>query len=42
MIGAQAYVYINTPYLILDSAMQTALCAAAESGVDVRLVTPHS
>lgn len=42
MIGrAKRYVYINTPYLILDSAMQTALCAAAESGVDVRLVTPH-
>lgn len=42
MIGrAKRYIYINTPYLILDSAMQTALCTAAESGVDVRIVTPH-
>jgi cardiolipin synthase len=42
MIGrAKRYVYINTPYLILDSAMQTALCTAAQSGIDVRIVTPH-
>lgn len=42
MIGrAKRYVYINTPYLILDSAMQTALCSAAQSGVDVRIITPH-
>lgn len=42
MIGrAKRYVYITTPYLILDSAMQTALCTAAQSGVDVRIITPH-
>ncbi|MGI6148950.1 MAG: cardiolipin synthase [Limnochordia bacterium] len=42
MIGrAKRYIYINTPYLILDSAMQTALCTAAQSGVDVRIITPH-
>lgn len=38
---AQRYVYINTPYLILDSEMLTALSSAAKSGVDVRIVTPH-
>ena len=41
-ILAQAtdYVYIFTPYLIIDSEMQTALCTAAKRGVDVRIVTP--
>ena len=34
------YLYIYTPYLIIDQEMQTALCNAAKSGVDVRLVTP--
>lgn len=37
---AKRYVYIFTPYLIIDNAMQTALCNAAKSGVDVRIVTP--
>ena len=37
---AQKYVYIFTPYLIIDSEMQTALCTAAKRGVDVRIVTP--
>ena len=39
--GAKKYVYINTPYLIIDSSMVSALCLAAKSGVDVRIVTPH-
>lgn len=39
--GAKEYLYINTPYLIVDGAMATALCQAAKSGVDVRIVTPH-
>jgi cardiolipin synthase len=34
------YVYIFTPYLILDQEMTVALCNAAKSGVDVRIVTP--
>lgn len=34
------YVYIFTPYLIIDHEMLTALCNAAKSGVDVRIVTP--
>lgn len=38
---AKNYVYINTPYLIIDESMMSALCLAAKSGVDVRIVTPH-
>ena len=38
---AREYVYINTPYLIISNEMVTALCTAAKSGVDVRIVTPH-
>ena len=37
---AKDYVWIFTPYLIIDSEMQTALCTAAKRGVDVRIVTP--
>ena len=37
---AQDYVYIMSPYLILDGEMETALKFAAERGVDVRLVLP--
>ena len=35
------YIYITTPYLIIDVATSTALCNAAKSGVDVRIITPH-
>lgn len=38
---AKRYVYINTPYLIIDNEMVTSLCIAAKSGIDVRIVTPH-
>lgn len=37
---ARRYVYIFTPYLILDGEMETALKFAAERGVDVRLILP--
>lgn len=37
---AKRYVYITTPYLIIDSAMEIALSVAAKSGVDVRIITP--
>lgn len=37
---AKHYVYIFTPYLIIDSELSTALTKAAKSGVDVRIVTP--
>ena len=39
--GAKDYLYINTPYLIVDDSMISALCLAAKSGVDVRILTPH-
>jgi cardiolipin synthase len=38
---ARDYVYIFTPYLVLDHEMITTLKLAAKSGVDVRIVTPH-
>lgn len=37
---ARDYVYIMTPYLILDSALEHAICFAAERGVDVRIIMP--
>jgi cardiolipin synthase len=38
---ARRYLYITTPYLVIDDAMTRALCDAALSGVDVRIITPH-
>lgn len=38
--GATEYVYIMTPYLIIDGVMEQALCYAAKRGVDVRLILP--
>ncbi len=41
MINAsQDYVYITTPYLVIDNEMMTALLLAAKRGVDVRIITP--
>ncbi|MBR2281842.1 MAG: cardiolipin synthase, partial [Spirochaetales bacterium] len=37
---AKRYVWISTPYLILDSSMINALTMTAQSGVDVRIITP--
>ncbi len=37
---ASRYVYISTPYLILDHETITNLCLASKSGVDVRILTP--
>ncbi len=37
---AQRYVYITSPYLIIDSEMTTVLKIAAKSGVDVKIITP--
>lgn len=39
--NAEKYVYITTPYLILDNEFLTALQFAAKKGVDVRIITPH-
>ena len=38
---ARDYIYINTPYLIVDNELVTALTLAAKSGVEVIIVTPH-
>jgi len=38
---AKKYVYINTPYLVVDDNLMSALTLAAKSGVDVRIITPH-
>jgi len=38
---AKDYIYINTPYLIPDGSLISALVLAAKSGVDVRIITPH-
>lgn len=37
---AQKYVWIFTPYLVLDDSLRSALCQASLRGVDVRIVTP--
>ncbi len=37
---AKKYVYITSPYLILDNEIQTALVNAARAGVDVRIIIP--
>lgn len=39
--SAQRYVYITTPYLIIDSSMIECLKLAAKSGIDVKIITPH-
>ncbi len=38
---AREYVYIMSPYLILDGEATTAITFAAKRGVDVRLILPH-
>lgn len=38
---AEKYVWITTPYLIIDNKLTNALCLAAKRGVDVRIITPH-
>lgn len=38
---AEKYIWITTPYLIVDNKLTNALCLAAKRGVDVRIITPH-
>ena len=38
---AKDYVWIMTPYLIIDYRLREALVMAAARGVDVRIITPH-
>lgn len=37
---AKKYLYISTPYLIIDSEVQKALILAAKRGVDVKIIVP--
>lgn len=37
---ANKYIYITTPYLIIDNEMVTALSVAAKSGLEVKIITP--
>lgn len=39
--SAKEYVYIYTPYLILDDVFVSTLKLAAKSGIDIRIITPH-
>ena len=39
--NAKEYIYINTPYLVVDDNLLSALTLSAKSGVDVRIITPH-
>ena len=38
---ARDYVYITTPYLVIDRKMTEDLCRTARSGVDVKIIVPH-
>jgi len=38
--SAQEYVFMSTPYLVIDNEIATALILAAKRGVDVRIITP--
>jgi cardiolipin synthase len=38
---AESFIYISTPYLLIDSKMESALINAALSGVEVHILTPH-
>ncbi|MBE6599297.1 MAG: cardiolipin synthase [Ruminococcaceae bacterium] len=40
LYNAHDYVWIMTPYLIIDEQITQALCSAAHSGVDVRIIVP--
>lgn len=39
--NATDYVYIMTPYLVLDQETKTSLILACKNGVDVRILVPH-
>lgn len=38
--NAKKYIYVTTPYLILDTDLTNCILLAARSGVDVRIITP--
>lgn len=41
LMRARKYVYIATPYLILDQEMEAAITQAAKNGCKVKLLMPH-
>lgn len=41
IMKAKKYIYITTPYLILDEQLNNALQMAAKGGVKIKLLTPH-
>lgn len=38
--GARQYLWMTSPYLVIDQELSSTLCLAARGGVDVRIVTP--
>ena len=38
---SQRYIWITTPYLIIDSKLENALSTAVKRGVSVKIITPH-
>jgi len=42
ILAARRYIYIETPYFLPTAAVLSALKVAALSGVDVRIMVPHS
>lgn len=40
LYNAHDYVWITTPYLIIDEQITQALCSAAHSGIDVKIIVP--
>jgi cardiolipin synthase len=41
LYNAKKYVYINTPYLIINNELKVAFLSAVKAGVDVRITIPH-
>ncbi len=41
ILRAKKWIHITTPYLVLDTCTQNALCQVAKTGVRVVIVTPH-
>ncbi len=39
--NAKEYLYIATPYLVIEDDLKAALITAAKAGVDVRIITPY-
>lgn len=39
--NAKKFIYIHTPYLVIDENIKSSLTLAAKSGIDVRITTPH-